>query len=122
MNAAIDIPRSLSRVLRSLGRTVDLDPRARRTSARRPVNVQVLFDGRTRGEAWALNLSSGGMRLVCEEELVVGDVLCLRILATWARIEPGDECSSGLIGHGKVVWVKKCPDGHVIGIEFVEPH
>lgn len=115
MNSAIDIPRSLSRVLRSLGSTADLDPRARRTSARRPVNVQVLFDGRTRGEAWALNLSSGGMRLVCEEELVVGDVLCL-------RIEPGDDGSSGLIGHGKVVWAKKCPDGHVIGIEFVEPH
>ncbi|MBI2893978.1 MAG: PilZ domain-containing protein [Deltaproteobacteria bacterium] len=116
MNAALDIPRSLSQILRSLGRNVDLDFRARRGSARRPVNVQVLFDGKTSGEAWALNLSSGGMRLVCEEELAVGDALCI-------RIEPGDdECSSGLIGHGRVVWVKGCPDGFVIGIEFIEPH
>jgi PilZ domain-containing protein len=117
----LELPRSMKQALRSLGRTVDLDVRARRSSVRRPVNVRVHLlpqDSRQEvspREAWALNLSAGGMRLVSDAELQVGEILYLRI-----EHEVGG--SAGLAGHGRVVWVKVRPDGFVSGIEFVDPH
>lgn len=115
MNPSVEQTRSISRILRALGPSADRDARARRRFARRPVNVRVLLDGKSTAEAWALNLSAGGIRVMCEEALSVGDMLRLRIDADLR--EDGLE----LAGLGRVVWVKSCSDGFVSGIEFVEP-
>ena len=113
MNPNLEHPKSISRILRTLGESADRDARARRRFARRAVNVRVLLEGTSSAEAWVLNLSAGGLRVVCEETLCVGDMLRLRI--------DGAEDGAELSGHGRVVWVKRCPDGFVSGIEFVEP-
>jgi hypothetical protein len=122
MNPSVEQTRSISRILRTLGPSTDRDARARRKAARRPVNVRVVLDGKSTAEAWALNLSAGGIRVMCEAPLSVGDMLRLRIDAP-LRAESGTRNDDGLelAGLGRVVWVKKCSDGFVSGIEFVEP-
>jgi len=113
MNPSLEQPRSITRILRTLGQSADRDARARRRFVRRPVNVRVTVDGTLTAEAWALNLSAGGIRVVCEESLAVGEMVRLRIEADAHGLE--------LAGHGRVVWVKGCPDGYVCGIEFLDP-
>lgn len=113
MNTGTEHPRSITQVLRSLGRSADRDARARRQYARRPVNVRVLVDGTAAGAAWALNLSAGGIRVIGEQTLTVGEMVRLRI--------EGDAPGLELAGHGRVVWVKKHRDGFVTGIEFLDP-
>jgi hypothetical protein len=113
MTPTFDHPRSIAQILRTLGRSADRDARARRKFARRPVNVRVALDGKSTADGWALNLSAGGIRVMCEDTLAVGDMLGLRI--------DGAEDGIDLAGHGRVVWVKRCRDGFVSGIEFVEP-
>lgn len=113
MNASLEPPRSISRILRALGESTDQDARARRRFARRPVNVRVVVDGTSTGVAWALNLSAGGIRVMGDETLTVGEMVKLRI--------DGEAAGLDLAGHGRVVWVKKCHDGYVSGIEFLEP-
>ena len=82
---------------------------ARRASVRRPANVRVEIDGRTDG-AWALNLSTGGVRIVADVPLEVGELLVLRL---------GDLPASGLHGRGRVVWVRRHGEDVVAGIEFL---
>jgi hypothetical protein len=113
MNSSVEQTRSLSRILRALGPSADRDARARRQFARRPVNVRVVLDGKSTAEAWALNLSAGGIRVMCEAALAVGDMLRVRI--------DGNDDGLELAGVGRVVWVKKHKDGFVSGIEFVDP-
>ena len=113
MNPSVEQPRSIRRILRSLGPSADRDARARRQFTRRPVNVRVVLDGTSVAEGWALNLSAGGIRVMCEVALCVGDMLRVRI--------DGQEDTAELAGVGRVVWVKKLADGFVSGIEFVEP-
>ena len=112
MTPSVEQTRSIRHILRTLG-GADRDARARRKSARRAVNVRVLLDGKKSSEAWALNLSAGGIRVMGEETLAVGDMLRVRI--------DGDGEGVELAGVGRVVWVIKCSDGFVSGIEFVEP-
>ncbi len=113
MNPSVEQTRSISRILQALGPSADRDARARRKSARRPVNVRVVLDGTSLAEAWALNLSAGGIRVMCEVALSVGDMLRVRI--------DGQEDGVELAGIGRVVWVRKHADGFISGIEFVEP-
>lgn len=114
MTPTLEQPRSITRILRTLGPSADRDARSRRTYVRRPVNVRVSIDGASKAEAWALNLSAGGIRVVCEQTLSVGEMVRL-------RIDGDDDQGLDLAGHGRVVWVKGCPDGYVCGIEFLEP-
>lgn len=117
MNPSVEQTRSLSRILRTLGSSADRDARARRRFTRRPVNVRVVLDGKVTAEGWALNLSAGGIRVMHEDALCVGDMLRVRIDGSDGLNGDGLE----LAGVGRVVWVKKCSDGFVSGIEFVEP-
>jgi PilZ domain-containing protein len=85
------------------------DGLARRGAVRRPVNVRVEIEGKTDG-AWALNLSVGGVRIVADVPLEVGEVVVLRL---------GDEPASGLHGRGRVVWVHRQGEDVVAGIQFL---
>jgi len=111
-----DLDRSIPQILRTLAPSADRDARSRRVHVRRPVNVRVQLDGKLTGEGWALNLSAGGIRILTDADVVlsVGDMLRL-------RIDAGEHHGTGLTGHGRVVWLKRCPDGLVGGIQFVEP-
>jgi hypothetical protein len=81
----------------------------RRHSVRRPVNVRVAIEGRT-DSAWALNLSSGGVRILAEAKIRVGELLLLRL---------GDDPVYALSSKGRVVWVREEGEDVVAGIEFV---
>ncbi len=83
---------------------------SRRSSERRPVNVKVEIDGKP-GDAWAINLSNGGVRIVAEARLEVGEQVFLRM---------GDRPETGLQGKGRVVWVREQGEDVVAGIEFLE--
>jgi len=99
-------------VLSKLPPMPDLHDRVhRRASERWPVNVRVSIDGRTE-EAWAINLSAGGVRVVAEAQLEVGEEVFLRM-----GDPPG---SGGLHGRGRVVWVRRQGEDVVAGIEFLQ--
>ena len=69
------------------------------------VEVEALFEG------WALNVCHGGIRIITEEPLAIGDVLQLEVT------------SSGrpYVGQAKVAWVRAENDGVVAGLEFTRP-
>jgi hypothetical protein len=61
---------------------------------------------------WALNVSRGGLRVVVEEGVVVGQVF---------EVELGsDDAADPAVRLGRVVWVQPEADGQIVGIEFVE--
>lgn len=66
------------------------------------IAMQAVFDG------WALNVCHGGMRIITEEPLKLGDELQI------------DVSSSGTAytGKARVCWVRKEADGVVAGLEF----
>lgn len=82
---------------------------ARRASVRRPVNVRVEIEGRE-GDAWALNLSTGGVRILAEGGLEVGEIVIFKM---------GDDPETGLHGRGRVVWVQRHGEDVIAGIEFL---
>ncbi len=82
----------------------------RRGGARRDISERVYLKG-DNGEAhegWALNVSRGGVRAICEERITLGADFDVTV---------GEE--AGLTRRGRIVWVQEEPDGVIIGIEFV---
>ena len=82
----------------------------RRGGARRDISERVFLKNEA-GEAhegWALNVSRGGVRAICEERITLGADFDVTI---------GEE--AGLTRRGRIVWVQEEPDGVIIGIEFV---
>lgn len=81
----------------------------RRGGARREVTERVtlqdekqkVFDG------WALNVSRGGLRVILEEKVSLGQKFSIGI--------GSDEV---LQRSGRVVWVQEEPDGVIVGLEF----
>lgn len=61
-------------------------------------------------EAQSVNISSGGIRVVCLEKIKVGDNLNLRF-----SLPDGKEVISA---KGVVIWLEKQPVGYDAGIEF----
>lgn len=57
---------------------------------------------------WALNLSRGGVRLVLEEPVRVGEVFDIVV---------GD---AGEPRAGRVVWVREEADGQIVGLQFLD--
>lgn len=87
----------------------------RRGAARKEVSARVLLrsaTGRTL-EGWTLNLSTGGVRAVLEENVELGDRFFVSLEGA-AEGEPPRE--------GRVVWLQEEPDGAIVGIEFRGHH
>jgi hypothetical protein len=93
------------------GLPVDDVHATRRGGARHEVSSRVSLKSKAGAilEGWALNVSRGGIRVILEENVELGDELEV-------TISTGDESSAPVIG--RVVWVQEEPDGVVAGIEF----
>jgi len=79
----------------------------RRGGARREVTERVLLRrGDTKLDGWALNVSRGGVRLILEDPVELGDVFGVVL---------GDDPFER---PGKVVWLQEEPDGVVCGIAY----
>jgi hypothetical protein len=83
----------------------------RRGGARREVTERVLLkrDEQTL-EGWALNVSRGGVRLILEDPVKLGD----EFEVTIGAVE-----SSPLVRRARVVWIQEEPDGAIVGLEFI---
>jgi hypothetical protein len=83
----------------------------RRGGARHEVSSRVTLKAKSGAvlEGWALNVSRGGIRVIIEEKVELGDELEV-------TISTGEDSSTPVIG--RVVWVQEEPDGVVAGIEF----
>lgn len=58
-------------------------------------------------DAWTLNVSAGGMRLVLEDKVSLGDIIEVRQnTEVWRAAQ--------------VVWIQEEPDGAVIGVEYMD--
>jgi len=62
---------------------------------------------------WALNLSRGGIRLILEEKVELGQEFEI-------SIEEPEAEASGSSRPGRVVWVQEEQDGMVVGLEFLD--
>jgi hypothetical protein len=61
-------------------------------------------------EGWTLNVSRGGVRLIVEREIALGEVFDVTV---------GSADASPLARHGRVVWFQEEADGFIVGIAFV---
>jgi hypothetical protein len=60
-------------------------------------------------DGWALNISRGGIRVILEERVELGEEYELTV---------GAEEDSPLTRPARVVWVQEEPDGFIVGLEF----
>ena len=82
--------------------------RARRESgARHETSEPVVFTrGSQRVEGWALNISTGGLRVVLDEPVRQGDEFLVKV-------------GTADVGRpGKVVWVREEKGGAIVGVSF----
>jgi hypothetical protein len=83
----------------------------RRGGARSGVTARVTLQGEARSyEGWALNVSRGGVRLILEEQVQLGEEY---------EVTVGDVESSPLVRRARVVWLQEEADGVVVGLEFI---
>jgi hypothetical protein len=84
----------------------------RRGGARREVSERVLLagSGGAREEGWALNVSRGGVRVILEQAVQLGQEFDVTV---------GEASSSPLQRRARVVWVQEEKDGVVVGLEFI---
>ncbi len=61
---------------------------------------------------WTLNASRGGLRVVVEDGVVVGQEFEVAI--------GSDDAPDRSVRRGRVVWVQPEADGQIVGIEFLE--
>ena len=66
------------------------------------VEVEALFEG------WALNVCSGGMRIITEQPLKEGDVISIEVTSTGIPY----------MGQARVCWVREQQDGVIAGLKF----
>lgn len=81
----------------------------RRGGARREVTERVTLktdDGKEL-EGWALNVSRGGVRIILEDKVALGQKFDVTVGT--------DEV---LVRSGRIVWVQEEPDGVIVGLEF----
>jgi hypothetical protein len=84
----------------------------RRGGARREVSERVTLDGSggVHVEGWALNVSRGGVRVILEETVQLGQEFMATV---------GEMTNSPLQRRARVVWVQEERDGVVVGLEFI---
>jgi hypothetical protein len=63
-------------------------------------------------EGWALNISRGGIRVLVEETLAIGELFDLSI----GEISEPDS----LRRKGRIAWVQEGADGAIAGVEFTD--
>lgn len=82
--------------------------------ARREISsrITLVADG-NEYTGWALNISRGGIRVVIEERVELGQEFEIR------ELDP--DIAEGGPFRGRVVWVQEEPDGSVVGLEFIGP-
>jgi hypothetical protein len=61
-------------------------------------------------DGWTLNVSRGGLRVVVEDKVQVGDEFEVRVGA--------DE--EGSRRPGRVVWVRDAADGQIVGLKYLD--
>jgi hypothetical protein len=66
------------------------------------VEVEAIFEG------WALNVCHGGIRIITEKPLALGDVLHIEV----------ESSGTAYSGRARVCWVRAEADGVVAGLEF----
>ena len=84
----------------------------RRGGTRHEVSERVNLLGpnfKTR-DGWALNVSRGGVRIIIEEPVDLGEEY---------QVTVGDDDSRQLNRRARVVWVQEERDGFVVGLEFL---
>ena len=82
-----------------------------RREIRREVSERVTLKGRdTTLEGWSLNVSRGGVRVIVERELSLGDLFDVTV---------GVADASPLARQGRVVWFQEESDGFIAGIAFL---
>lgn len=84
----------------------------RRGGPRREMTERVHLVGqnfKTR-EGWALNVSRGGVRVILEERVELGEEY---------EVTVGDAETASLTRKGRVVWLQEEPDGFIVGMEFI---
>jgi hypothetical protein len=81
----------------------------RRGGARREVTERVSLKAEDGGilEGWALNVSRGGLRVILEEKVALGQ-----------RFDVSIGTDDTLHRGSRVVWVQEEPDGVIVGLEF----
>ncbi len=81
----------------------------RRGGARREVTERVNLKGEDGKllEGWALNVSRGGLRVILEDKVVLGQKFDVTV---------GTE--DQLMRPARIVWVQEEPDGVIVGLEF----
>jgi hypothetical protein len=84
----------------------------RRGGARREVSERVALEGvgSKRHEGWALNVSRGGVRVILEERVELGEEF---------EVTVGAADRSPLTRRARVVWVQDEKDGVIVGLEFI---
>lgn len=109
MQTAVKIRRHLTPTPDTMGAVSSA--KARRGGVRREVSERVLMNGESGSyEGWALNVSRGGVRVIVEEKVELGQEFEVTI---------GDPDSSPLQRRGRVVWIQEEQDGLIVGVEFV---
>jgi len=84
-----------------------------RREVRREVSERVTLTGDTGiSEGWTLNMSRGGVRVIVEQEIMLGDELDVTV---------GAPPASPLTRRGRVVWFQEEADGFILGIAFIRP-
>ncbi len=69
------------------------------------IEIEAIFEG------WALNVCHGGMRIITEEPLKLGDQLQIEVSSS----------GSAYTGKARVCWVRQEADGVVAGLQFNAP-
>jgi len=84
----------------------------RRGGPRHEMSERVVLLGENfkQREGWALNVSRGGVRVIVEEPVSLGEEYQVTI---------GDDASRQLNRRARVVWVQEERDGFVVGLEFL---
>ncbi len=84
-----------------------------RREIRREVSERVtLRCGESVLEGWTLNLSRGGVRVIVEQPVELGDAVDVLV---------GTGEASSLARTGRVVWFQEESDGYIAGIAFQPP-
>lgn len=93
------------------GEDAALHKGARRHSHRWAFDADVELRAPIRGTGMTLNASSGGLRVVMDTVVSIGEIcaICVRTL-------DGRESTEQV----RVVWSQARPDGYVMGLQFVE--
>lgn len=85
-----------------------------RREIRREVSERVTLcdtaDHRGTFEGWTLNVSRGGVRVIVEREVMLGEVFDVTV---------GVADESPLARQGRVVWLQEEADGFIVGLAFL---